>query len=142
MGGKWLRIIIPIIYGLIFLRTLYHSLSFPLLLLRLLLLLLLRLLLFLLFLQIEEAGKRLAAIMVTYPSTSGVFDDSISEVCDMVHYYGGQVRKISTSTCSTCTCTCTYSNLNLRKFALVSCICFAYLLSQNLTSMCQCGCHQ
>ena len=45
--------------------------------------------------------------MVTYPSTSGVFDDSISEVCDMVHYYGGQVRKlhvISTSTCGTCTC--------------------------------------
>ena len=81
--------------------------------------------------------------MVTYPSTSGVFDDSISEVCDMVHYYGGQVRKlhvISTSTCGTCTCV--YSNLNLQKFAFVSCIYFAYKLSQNLTSPCQCGCHQ
>ena len=29
--------------------------------------------------------------MVTYPSTSGVFDDSITEICDMVHHYGGQV---------------------------------------------------
>ena len=35
----------------------------------------------------------MAAIMVTYPSTSGVFDDSITEICDMVHHYGGQVRE-------------------------------------------------
>ncbi|XP_019857871.1 PREDICTED: glycine dehydrogenase (decarboxylating), mitochondrial-like, partial [Amphimedon queenslandica] len=41
--------------------------------------------------KIEEAGDKLATIMVTYPSTSGVFEDSIREVCDMVHYYGGQV---------------------------------------------------
>ncbi|XP_019851639.1 PREDICTED: glycine dehydrogenase (decarboxylating), mitochondrial-like isoform X1 [Amphimedon queenslandica] len=40
--------------------------------------------------KIEEAGDKLATIMVTYPSTSGVFEDSIREVCDMVHYYGGQ----------------------------------------------------
>lgn len=33
----------------------------------------------------------LAALMVTYPSTHGVFEESIREICDIVHYYGGQV---------------------------------------------------
>jgi glycine dehydrogenase len=34
---------------------------------------------------------RLAAIMVTYPSTHGVFEPGIVEVCDIVHAHGGQV---------------------------------------------------
>jgi glycine dehydrogenase len=34
---------------------------------------------------------RLAALMVTYPSTHGVFEPHIREVCDIVHAYGGQV---------------------------------------------------
>jgi glycine dehydrogenase len=34
---------------------------------------------------------RLAALMVTYPSTHGVFEDGIQEVCDVVHQHGGQV---------------------------------------------------
>jgi glycine dehydrogenase len=38
-----------------------------------------------------EVGDRLAAIMVTYPSTHGVFEQSIRELCDIVHSYGGQV---------------------------------------------------
>ena len=38
-----------------------------------------------------EVGDRLAAIMVTYPSTHGVFEESIQELCDIVHSYGGQV---------------------------------------------------
>ena len=42
-------------------------------------------------LKIEEVGKNLAAIMLTYPSTFGVFEDSIREICDRVHHYGGQV---------------------------------------------------
>jgi len=33
----------------------------------------------------------LAAIMITYPSTHGVFEQSITEICDIVHQYGGQV---------------------------------------------------
>ena len=33
----------------------------------------------------------LAALMVTYPSTHGVFEDAIKEVCDIVHEHGGQV---------------------------------------------------
>ena len=33
----------------------------------------------------------LAAIMVTYPSTHGVFEDTISELCELVHEAGGQV---------------------------------------------------
>ena len=33
----------------------------------------------------------LAALMVTYPSTHGVFESSIREICDIVHTYGGQV---------------------------------------------------
>ena len=39
----------------------------------------------------EAAGDRLAALMVTYPSTHGVFEASIREVCDIVHGHGGQV---------------------------------------------------
>ncbi|MEW5681845.1 MAG: aminomethyl-transferring glycine dehydrogenase [Pseudomonadota bacterium] len=38
-----------------------------------------------------EVGDRLAAIMVTYPSTHGVFEESIQELCDIIHSYGGQV---------------------------------------------------
>lgn len=33
----------------------------------------------------------LAAIMVTYPSTFGVFEEGIRTICDIVHDYGGQV---------------------------------------------------
>eukprot|EP00127_Corallochytrium_limacisporum_P007325 Clim_evm12s247 gene=Clim_evmTU12s247 len=39
----------------------------------------------------EKHSKELAAIMVTYPSTYGVFDDNIKDVCDLVHEHGGQV---------------------------------------------------
>jgi len=38
-----------------------------------------------------EAGSRLAALMVTYPSTHGVFEDAIGEICEIVHAAGGQV---------------------------------------------------
>jgi len=34
---------------------------------------------------------KLAAVMVTYPSTNGVFDETISELCDLIHQLGGQV---------------------------------------------------
>ena len=37
------------------------------------------------------AGDRLAAAMVTYPSTHGVFEEAIREICDVVHEHGGQV---------------------------------------------------
>ncbi len=33
----------------------------------------------------------LAALMVTYPSTHGVFEESIKEICEVIHQYGGQV---------------------------------------------------
>ncbi|MCZ6857768.1 MAG: aminomethyl-transferring glycine dehydrogenase, partial [Gemmatimonadetes bacterium] len=39
----------------------------------------------------EEHKDNLAALMVTYPSTHGVFEASIKEVCDIVHQHGGQV---------------------------------------------------
>jgi glycine dehydrogenase len=42
-------------------------------------------------LKIAEHAERLAAIMITYPSTHGVFEDHISEVCELVHQAGGQV---------------------------------------------------
>lgn len=38
-----------------------------------------------------EAGKQLAALMVTFPSTHGVFETSMREMCDIVHGHGGQV---------------------------------------------------
>ncbi|MEP1470462.1 MAG: aminomethyl-transferring glycine dehydrogenase [Halieaceae bacterium] len=39
----------------------------------------------------ERHTDDLAAIMVTYPSTHGVFEESIVELCDVVHQHGGQV---------------------------------------------------
>ena len=39
----------------------------------------------------EKHADNLAAIMVTYPSTHGVFEEQIMEVCDIVHQHGGQV---------------------------------------------------
>jgi glycine dehydrogenase len=41
--------------------------------------------------KIAEHREDLAAIMVTYPSTHGVFEDGITELCDLVHEGGGQV---------------------------------------------------
>jgi glycine dehydrogenase len=38
-----------------------------------------------------QYGERLAALMVTYPSTHGVFEDAIQEICGVVHQAGGQV---------------------------------------------------
>ena len=39
----------------------------------------------------EAHAKDLAALMVTYPSTHGVFEETIVEICDLVHKHGGQV---------------------------------------------------
>jgi glycine dehydrogenase len=39
----------------------------------------------------EDHRDRLAAIMVTYPSTHGVYEEGIVEMCDLVHRFGGQV---------------------------------------------------
>jgi glycine dehydrogenase len=41
--------------------------------------------------KIEAHRDRLAAIMVTYPSTHGVFEDTITDLCEKVHAAGGQV---------------------------------------------------
>ncbi len=39
----------------------------------------------------EKHGDRLAALMVTYPSTHGVFEAEIRDICALVHSHGGQV---------------------------------------------------
>ena len=39
----------------------------------------------------SEHARDLAALMVTYPSTHGVFESTIREICDIVHEHGGQV---------------------------------------------------
>ncbi len=39
----------------------------------------------------KEHGHRLACLMITYPSTHGVFEDGIRTICDIVHEHGGQV---------------------------------------------------
>jgi len=39
----------------------------------------------------EAAGDDLAAVMITYPSTHGVFEDTVREVCEITHEHGGQV---------------------------------------------------
>jgi glycine dehydrogenase len=39
----------------------------------------------------EEHAANLSCLMVTYPSTHGVFEESIIDICDVIHHYGGQV---------------------------------------------------
>jgi glycine dehydrogenase len=41
--------------------------------------------------KLEQHGSRVAAIMITYPSTHGVYEEDVREVCDLVHAAGGQV---------------------------------------------------
>src|SRR3546814_9369678 len=42
--------------------------------------------------KIADHAERLAAIMITYPSTHGVYEHEISDICAAVHDAGGQVR--------------------------------------------------
>ena len=42
-------------------------------------------------LKAEQHKDNLAALMVTYPSTHGVFEESIKEICEVIHQYGGLV---------------------------------------------------
>jgi len=39
----------------------------------------------------EEYSDTLSALMITYPSTHGVFEEKITDICDLVHKHGGQV---------------------------------------------------
>ncbi|MES2665108.1 MAG: aminomethyl-transferring glycine dehydrogenase [Pseudomonadota bacterium] len=39
----------------------------------------------------ERAGANLAACMITYPSTHGVFEETVRDICDVTHEFGGQV---------------------------------------------------
>jgi glycine dehydrogenase len=39
----------------------------------------------------EKHKDNLAAFMVTYPSTFGVFEDGVQEACEIIHSHGGQV---------------------------------------------------
>ncbi|WP_329742970.1 aminomethyl-transferring glycine dehydrogenase [Dyella sp. A6] len=41
--------------------------------------------------QAEKHSDKLAAIMLTYPSTHGVFEEDVVAICDIVHQHGGQV---------------------------------------------------
>lgn len=39
----------------------------------------------------EEVGNNLSCAMITYPSTHGVYEETVREMCDIVHQHGGQV---------------------------------------------------
>jgi glycine dehydrogenase len=39
----------------------------------------------------EQAGENLSCLMITYPSTHGVFEEHIIDLCDIIHQHGGQV---------------------------------------------------
>ena len=39
----------------------------------------------------EQYSSHLAAIMITYPSTHGVFEEGVQELCEIIHHHGGQV---------------------------------------------------
>jgi glycine dehydrogenase len=38
-----------------------------------------------------EAGDTLSCLMVTYPSTHGVYEEGIRDICEIIHSHGGQV---------------------------------------------------
>jgi glycine cleavage system protein P-like pyridoxal-binding family len=42
-------------------------------------------------LQAEKHSKNLAALMITYPSTHGVYEEGVDEICNIIHQHGGQV---------------------------------------------------
>ncbi len=42
-------------------------------------------------LKAAEAGAQLACLMITYPSTHGVYEEGIREICEVIHSHGGQV---------------------------------------------------
>ncbi len=39
----------------------------------------------------EKHQNELSALMITYPSTHGVFEEKVKEICELIHQYGGQV---------------------------------------------------
>jgi glycine dehydrogenase len=39
----------------------------------------------------QKYSNTLGALMITYPSTHGVFEETILEICDLIHQHGGQV---------------------------------------------------
>jgi glycine dehydrogenase len=41
--------------------------------------------------KVEQYSDTLAALMITYPSTHGVFEESVKEICQIIHDHGGQV---------------------------------------------------
>ena len=41
--------------------------------------------------KVEEHDDRLSSLMITYPSTHGVYEATVNEVCDLIHAHGGQV---------------------------------------------------
>ena len=41
--------------------------------------------------KVEQHSDSLAALMITYPSTHGVFEETVTEICDLIHAHGGQV---------------------------------------------------
>ncbi|KAK9500504.1 hypothetical protein O3M35_001758 [Rhynocoris fuscipes] len=41
--------------------------------------------------QVEKYSTNLSCLMITYPSTFGVFEETIADICDLIHKHGGQV---------------------------------------------------
>jgi len=39
----------------------------------------------------EQAGEKLSSLMITYPSTHGVFEEKIKDICNLIHSFGGLV---------------------------------------------------
>lgn len=56
----------------------------------------------------DKHKENLAAIMITYPSTNGVFEEEIGDVCELIHKNGGQVyldgANMNAQVCDLCRC--------------------------------------
>lgn len=43
--------------------------------------------------QVEKHSANLSCLMITYPSTFGVFEEEVADVCELIHKHGGQVTR-------------------------------------------------
>jgi glycine dehydrogenase len=41
--------------------------------------------------KVEEFSKTLSCLMITFPSTNGIFEEGVADICELVHKHGGQV---------------------------------------------------
>lgn len=42
--------------------------------------------------QVNKNSANLSCLMITYPSTNGIFEETVIDICNLIHEHGGQVK--------------------------------------------------